>query len=513
MPGDDFVAWALKHPREALFEYDRINAEARLIDFVRLTWRVLEPSRPFVDGWAVRAICDHLEAVTAGDVRKLLINVPPGCSKSLLTNVFWPAWVWGPKNLPSTRFIGASYAERLSVRDNRKCRILVTSPLYQTMWGDRFVLTGDQNEKVKFENDKTGWKLATSVGGVGTGERGDVFVIDDPHNVKDAESDAHREATLQWWSEVVPTRTNDPEKSAFVTIMQRVHERDVSGLTLKMGGYDHLMLPMEFEVARRCGTSIGFEDPRTQEGELLWPERFPRRHLEEDLKPSLRAWGGDYAVAAQLQQRPSPRGGGMFKRDWFKFVDEVPEGLASWVRGWDLAATEGGGAYTVGVKMCRVGGKAYVVDVRRLQGSAGQVRSAVFACAQQDGRSVRISVPQDPGQSGKSQAESYVLQLRAEGYDAVSTLESGSKEDRARPFAAKCEMGDVYLRRAAWNDAFVEECSKFPTGEFKDQVDACSRAYSDLIERGNDGGCGFPEMGSGGDGGGSLPPHLGGGYF
>lgn len=189
-------------------------------------------------------------------------------------------------------------------------------------------MTGDQNEKVKFENDKTGWKLATSVGGVGTGERADVFVVDDPHNVKEAESDAVRETTLQWMFEVVPTRTND-EKSAQVTIMQRVHERDVSGLLLKSGlEGDHLLLPMEFEVARRCKTSIGFEDPRQVEGELLWPDRFSRRHLEEDLKPALRSWGGTYAEASQLQQRPAPRGGGMFKRDWFKFVDEIPEGAA-----------------------------------------------------------------------------------------------------------------------------------------------------------------------------------------
>src|SRR5262249_30712929 len=156
------------------------------------------------------------------------------------------------------------------------------------------------------DNDHTGFKVATSVGGLGTGERGDRFVIDDPHNVKEGESEAKREDALSWFSEGVPTRLNDPDKSAVDVVMQRLHARDVSGQIIpKELGYEHLMLPMEFEPERRCVTSIGFKDPRQEDGELLWPERMPRHVVDRDKKAM-----GSYAVAGQFQQRPSPREGG-----------------------------------------------------------------------------------------------------------------------------------------------------------------------------------------------------------
>lgn len=475
---------ALSNPAAALRELDRLDAEHSLIDFIRIFWSVLEPGRQFVDGWAVHAICEHLEAVSAGQIRRLLINVPPGCMKSLTTNVFWPAWEWGPRGTPSLRYVSASYSQDLTVRDNRRCRSLITSDLYRAFWGNRFELLDEQNAKVRFDNDKTGFKIATSVGGVATGERGDRFIIDDPHNIKESESDLKRAGALQWFTEVVPTRINDATTSAIVVIMQRVHERDVSGLIIsKELGYEHLILPMEFEPERACSTVIGFSDPRKEDGELLWPDRFPRDYLENDLKPSLRAWGGTYAEAGQLQQRPVPRGGGMFQRDDLQLIDrtELPR-LVREVRGWDLAATKDSGAYTVG---CKMGydptGRLFILDVHRFQGSPGEVESALSACAALDGRKVRISLPQDPGQAGKAQKAALARLLH--GYEVRFSLESGAKEDRAKPLAAQAEAGNLFIVKARWNDVLIHEMTQFPYGEFKDQVDAASRAYSDLIAK------------------------------
>lgn len=480
---EELLARALANPELALEQLSKIDAEESLMEFIKLTWSILEPGRTFVDGWAVHAICEHLEAVTRGEIRKLLINVPPGCMKSLTTNVFWPAWEWGPKNLPSTRYVGASYSQDLTVRDNRRCRALLTSDLYRRLWGDRVNLIAEQNAKVRFDTDQTGFKIATSVGGVGTGERGDRFIIDDPHNIKETESDAKRDAALQWFTEVVPTRINDAEKSAIIVIMQRVHERDISGLILaKELGYEHLCLPMEYEEERHCTTVTGFSDPRTTEGELLWPGRFSRRYLEEDLKPSLRAWGGTYAEAGQLQQRPAPRGGGMFQRKDLELVDAIPQMPGRRVRGWDLAATKDAGAYTVGLKMFKTSdGRIFIEDVRRLQGSPGEVENAILGCAELDGYNVTIDIPQDPGQSGKSQKRNFAQLLH--GYNVRFGLESGSKEDRARPLAAQAEAGNVCLIKAKWNDAFITEACLFPHGEYKDQIDAASRAYSYLFTK------------------------------
>lgn len=309
--------------REAKKNADKIRAtQARrggLIEFVRYFWPVLEPQTPLVDGWPLEAICSHLEAITFGDFEKnrLLINVPPGFMKSLLANVFWPAWEWGPMDMPHLRYVTFSYSSTLTERDNGRFRDVLVSPEYKLLWGDRFALRKVGETLVS--NDKTGWKLATSVRGVGTGQRGNRVLFDDPHNVKEAESDQVRGETVRWFEEGLENRLNDLKSDAIVVIMQRVHEMDVSGAILDRGDYVHLCIPMEYEVGRGCETEIGWEDPRTYEGQLAWPERF----AETEILPFKRR---AYMWAGQYQQRPEPRGGGIFKREWWQtWTDEVGE--------------------------------------------------------------------------------------------------------------------------------------------------------------------------------------------
>ena len=259
----------------------------------------------------------HLEAVESGDINRLLINVPPGMMKSLATSVFWPAWLWGPRGKPYLRFLCASHSQSLAVRDSTKMRRLIQSEWYQKRWGDRVVLTGDQNAKTKFETTATGFREAVAAGSI-TGSRGDIVILDDPHSVESAASDAMRESTKEWFLEAVPTRLNNPATSSIVVIMQRLHEEDVSGIILNKNlGYEHLCLPMEFDPLRKCQTSIGFEDPREEDNELLFPERFPREVVERDKQVM-----GPYAAAGQFQQTPTPRGGGIIKRDWWVLWDD-----------------------------------------------------------------------------------------------------------------------------------------------------------------------------------------------
>ncbi len=218
--------------------------ENSLIDFSEYVWPVVEPAIPFVKGWAIEAIAEHLEAVTFGQIRRLLINVPPGFTKSLLTDVFWPAWEWGPRNMPTLRYMCAAYSNHLTERDNMRCRNIVISDRYKRLWGNRFKISNEQFTKIKFANDRTGWKLATSVGGIGTGERADRVIIDDPNNPMEMESEAFRNTTNMWFTEVIPDRLNNPRESAIVIIQQRTHEDDVSGIALSREmGYTHLMSP------------------------------------------------------------------------------------------------------------------------------------------------------------------------------------------------------------------------------------------------------------------------------
>lgn len=475
-----------KDRQRLLLGLNKSIAEDSLLEYSKIMWSILEPGRDMKVGWAVEAICEHLEAVSKGHIKKLLINVPPGMMKSLLTQVFWPSWEWGPRNQPHLRYVSAAYSESLTIRDNRRARQLIASELYQSLWGDRFAISADQDAKQRYDNDKRGFRIATTIGGLGTGERGDRFIIDDPHNVKTAESDARLDEVAQWFTEVVPSRVNEldgPNASAFVCIMQRVHERDVSGLILSADlGYTHLELPMEYEPSRKCYTSIGFSDPRTEEGELLFPERFGPQGVA-DLKKQLSAWGGDYAVAGQLQQRPAPRGGGMFKRDACgELLEHAPE-CVRWLRGWDIAGSKRKTSpYTASVKLGVTKAGTYVIaDVTRDRKEIEEAEARIVEVAHDDGPFVKQSLPQDPGSAGKSQKAHMGKAL--DGLDFEITPESGDKQTRAIGPAAQWNNGNVRLVKGPWNDAFLNELATFPRGAYKDQVDAFSRAYGYMVAR------------------------------
>jgi predicted phage terminase large subunit-like protein len=488
------LAQLLGNREAALKTLDKVDCEENFTEFVKHFWNVTDPARPYVDGWAMQAIDEHLMAVSKGQIRKLLMNVPPGFSKSLKTSVFWPAWEWGPRNRPDYRYVCASYSESLTIRDNLRCRLVMKSPMYQEFWGDRFAFSSEQDAKIKFANDKTGFKLATSVHGVGTGERGDRIIIDDPHNVLEAESEAKRESVLQWFTEVLPTRVNDPSRAVFVVIMQRVHEQDVSGLILsKELGYEHLCIPMHFDpnhpYAGRRKSFLGWRDPRREEGELAFPERYTPQATSEMIE-AMMSWGGTYAVAGQMEQRPEPRGGGMFQRDWFEIVDELPEGFLGLCRGWDFASTEGGdGAGSASVLTGEdAQGDLYVLDCEWKRVSPGGLREMVQDAITRDTWDTFQSFPKDPGQAGVYQTEDLLDLLR--GCDFEFTAETGEKEVRARPFAAQCEVRakvgkKVKMKRAPWNSTYLDHMSKFPRGRYQDIPDAQSRSYGGLIRRGS----------------------------
>lgn len=454
-------------------EIERRACSRSLAAFAKAAWPVLEPTTPLKWGWALDAICDHLEAVTRGEINRLLMNVPPGCMKSLLTGVIWPAWEWGPAAKPEQRFISTAHKQDLAVRDNLKCRRLITSEWYQARWP--IALVGDQNAKTKFENSRTGFREAMAFSSM-TGSRGDRIILDDPLSVDDANSEAALLSAERTFFEALPTRVNN-ERSAIVVIMQRLHQRDTSGLILERGlPYEHLCLPMRFEPERRCSTGTGFIDRRTVDGELLFPERFSEGAVV-DLEQSL----GSYASAGQLQQRPAPREGGLFKREWFegKLIRQAPEGTR-WVRHWDLAATKrADAARTAGVKLGRTPDGRYIVGhVVTTQDEGHKVRQLIKAVAEQDGKSVAISLPQDPGQAGKVMAQDMVAMLA--GWTVKAEPETGDKVTRAEPFSSQCEAGNVYLVEGTWVSDYLDELCLFPTGKWKDQVDASSGAFGRL---------------------------------
>lgn len=312
----------------------RERCEESLLEFLVASWSSID-SAAYQPSWATDAICDHLEAVTLGHIPRLLINIPPRCSKTTIASICWPAWTWARQKEsfwsgPKVKFLCGSYNGSLAMDSANKQRRLLQSPWYQERWGKRFNLTDDQNTKSKFDNTAGGSRQSTSVGGSLLGLGGDVIVVDDPHNTeteKVVETDAERAKVASWWKELSSTRLNDPKRSSIVVVMQRLHEEDLSGVILEDDSEEwvHLMIPMRHDTARHCITVKlpqyddlePWQDPRTEEDELMWPERFGHKEVAR-----IESRLGEYMASGRLQQAPVPKGGGIIKRDWWQVWDE-----------------------------------------------------------------------------------------------------------------------------------------------------------------------------------------------
>lgn len=472
-------------------------AESSLSEFARQAWPILEPSTELKWGWGLDAICDHLMAVSDGDITRLLMNVPPGSMKSLLTNVFFPAWEWGPLGMPHMRFLSTAHKQDLAVRDNLKCRRLITSQWFQERWPIQLV--GDQNAKTKFENDKTGFREAMAFTSM-TGSRGDRVTLDDPLSVDDGNSDAALAAAESTFREALPTRVNN-DKSAIIVIMQRLSEKDTSGIILaEKLPYTHLCIPMRFEKSRRCETSIGFMDPRKDDGELFFPERFSEKTVSE-LEKTL----GEYATAGQLQQRPAPPGGGILKTKHFQLWDRKRE-----LPAFDKIVQSYDGAYddksdsNNDPTACTVWGLfeergikgALLLDAWDEHLGAPAFRKKVLAGWKEvygrgdnrKGKKADVILMEN-----KSSGISILQDLRAANIPAVPYNPGAlSKKQRAHSVAPVHELDIVYIPESSkepgtfvtWARPFVDQCSKFPNAEHDDYVDT----YTQFLTWARDGG-------------------------
>lgn len=494
-PIDYFLAQMEVSDDDTSVEDELIKEECKesLHFFVQEFWEIIEPGRPFVDNWHLQWLCAELEAITDGENTRLLINVPPGAMKSLLM-VFWTCWEWGPRDMPSLRTLSASYTQTLTIRDNRRRKAILMSPKYQRLWPEVKIdqrRTSDEN----FGNTKTGWCIATSTGGVGTGERADRVVVDDAHSVNTAESDAIRAQTLHWWREVVPTRVNDPQRSAFIVVMQRVHQDDVAGDILENRGPEwvHVMIPMRYDPSRHCETDNG-EDPRASAGELYWPERFPAWTVDRDSIP-LGRWG----VASQFQQLPAPRGGGIIEDIWWK-PWPPPDEMERWTR---RAVDEDGKerllvafpppeftmAY-VDTAFTEKEENAYCAFIRFtvFADSAGRPK-IMMNQAWQDRPTLRNLCIRLLSDCRKGHVDALVIEnkaganwvkqemqrlMRAGEFSIILDDPKGDKVARLHSVAPLFEDGVVYAPDRAWADLVISQVSSFPKGKFRDLVDCTS---------------------------------------
>ncbi len=482
---------------------DQIDLELgrrHLSDFVQQMWPVVEPGKELVWGWPLDAMCEHLEAVTRGDIRNLIINVPPRFLKSTIVSVMWPAWEWLHDS--RLRYLTASYDKQLAVRDAVRTRRLINHPGYAAMNTGtdgklKFIFAGDQNVKSSYENDKTGARICTSPTSGATGHGGDRIMVDDPHNVRESESESQRKEVHDWWDKTMSTRRNDPKTAARVIIMQRLHEDDLTGHCLEQNLYDHLCLPLLYENdhPHKSETALHFEDPRSIDGQMLMPKRIGPEQV-----PELRTELGTYGFVGQMQQRPAPAEGGIFQVSWFNQFETEPP-VDSFDRMWttwdaSFKGKDGRGglryeieavknlSFVVGQCWGSIGANSYLLDEERGQWNILETIAAMGRLRKKWPRATAHLV------EDKANGPAIETMLRDKIPGLLLVNPKGSKIQRAHAVSPFCEARNVHVpspRYAPWVSEWIHEICTFPFARYNDRVDAMTQgliwAHVDTVQR------------------------------
>lgn len=451
-----------------------VLAERALSEYIKQAWPIIEPGIDYMHNWHIDAISEHLEAVTKGQIQRLVINVPPRYMKSIAVTVDWPTWTWIDN--PYKRFISLSYSATLSKKHNLNRRDIIQSNWYQSQWGDKFRLKDDKNTQMNFENDKMGFMFATSIGGTLTGEGGDYIIVDDPHNPLQAQSKAERETAIEFFRTTLPTRLNDKKKGAIIVVMQRLHELDITGHVLKNEeGWEHLCLPGIAEKRMVVRMPISLKEIIREPGDILWPDREDKKEIER-MKRSL----GSYAFAGQYQQTPSPEEGNILNRSWWKYYHVLPaEPFDEIIQSWDCSFKDKNSSdYVVGQVWGRIGARFYLLDQIRARMGVGATMQAI--------RNMTAKWPQTIAKYIEDKANgTAVIELLTREISGLIPVEpEGGKIVRAHAVSYLPEAGNVYLPApeiAPWINDFVEEAASFPNGENDDQVDACTQALNKMM--------------------------------
>jgi len=496
------------------------EARRNFRQFVTDAWHVVEPGKEYKGGWHIDAICDHLTYVSLGDIDDLVINIPPRHTKSTIVAVMWPAWEWLWQ--PSTQWLFATYASALTIRDSVKTRRLIQSPWYQENFGDVFQLSSDLNQKGRFDNDKNGYRLATSVGGTATGEGGDRIVVDDAHNMKEINSDTIRGGVIEWWRDVMSTRGNDPKRLGRVIIAQRGHHKDLPGHVLSSGSWVHLNLPGYYVPKHSCTTKakktskriipanpeiftfgdhieplvkdeVIFVDPRTRENELLTPDRFGPEEMAK-LSYELTERGFE----SQIQQNPSAKGGNILKEEhWREWVEPELPPISFVVQVYDTAFEETEESDFSARTTWGVFEHEERLDPK-LPWTAqykGQKRLCMIMLERMNRR---LEFPELRANAMEAanlwKPDKILIEKKASGHSLAQELRRSdlpvsrikvrdSKFVRAHAASLVLERGCVFYVKRNWAQEVISQCGNFPADDHDDMVDTVTMALMWLRKR------------------------------
>jgi predicted phage terminase large subunit-like protein len=464
-----------------------------LYEFIQYFWPLVS-AHTFSANWHIEYLCGELEKIALRVSRHepreydMVINVPPGSTKTITCSIMFPAWCW--TKWYDMRFICSSYSAQLSLESAEYCRELIRSQKFQEMYPE-LDIKPDKDTKSNFKIIKKiggrnnqvlvgGSRYSTSVGGTLTGFHGDILLVDDPLNPAQAASDVELANANHWVEQTLSTRKTDKAVTPTVIIMQRLHQDDPSGhmLAKLKTNIKHISLPGECRnYAKQVKPA---ELIKYYKDDLLDPKRMPWSVLK-DMEADL----GQYGYAGQIGQDPTPPGGGMFKVDHFQYISTMPSDnhVVKRVRYWDKAAsTEKGRAFTAGVKIALLDNGHWVVeDVKRGRWSSNERERIIRETAEADGYAVDIWEEQEPGSGGKESAQGTIRNLA--GFRAFAETASGQKTERADPYSVQVNNGGFSIMNGLWNHDFIEEHRFFPFSTYKDQVDAAGGAFNKLVVR------------------------------
>lgn len=507
------------------------QARRNFRDYVPQAWHTIEPATEYRHNWHIDAVADHLQAVARGQILRLLINVAPRTLKSIEVGQMFPTWDW--IDTPSRRFIGGAYKGSLSMRDAVASRRIIDSPWYQGNWGclcgplgvphkvtedgtplcKAFRWQGDQNAKTLYENDRGGRRQAVSMVPGPLGEGADILMADDPNNPEEIGNLSAFEKVIEAWNQVWLGRLNDPKKGAIIVVMQRRHEKDLSGHVLEEGGYVHLCIPTEYENPPRVSvTVIGWVDPRTEPGELMQPDRVGPIEVIAKKKRGAFIW------ASQEQQRPAPAEGLIFKTKHWRFwyptgttppdpwrtsmpdgsshlhqQMELPVRFDAELDSWDMAfKDEKTSSYVVGQAWARLQAMKFLLEQERDKMTFTESVQAVVRLRNRRPHSTVLIEDKANGPAIIDVVKKHVERV-------IAIQPDGSKEARAHAVTDDCEAGDVYLPHPAlfpWVQEYILELAQFPKGEYNDQVDATTQALRRFQRQPGSTGAGIASAGS-----------------
>jgi predicted phage terminase large subunit-like protein len=431
--------------------------------FVEYVFGVLRPGTPFKPNWHIDAMAHKVSQVASGEVKRLIIAVPPRHLKSIIASVALPAWHLGHN--PSERVVCVSYSAELAKTHANDFRRVVTDPIYQAVF-PKMVLARETDSEI--HTTRRGRRYATSIGGTLTGRGGNLFIIDDPLKPSDALSDVSRQRVIDWYGSTLSTRPDDKQIARIMVVMQRIHVDDLVGHLLeKEAGFEVLSLPA---VAQSTTTyDLGYGRTHTREqGDLLHPTHEPAEVLR-DIKKSM----GSMLFSAQYQQAPEPAGGKIIKRKMLRYYSAVErQPTDRIVLSWDIALSEQEtGHYSACIVLLNRGELYYVLEVIRGKFPFDKLKDKILEVKERYGRAALV-IEDAPISHGLIQS------LREKHINVVDIKPDRDKQSRLISQIDLFEGGSVLLPKdAPWLEAFVSELLSFP-GRHDDQVDALSQGLA-----------------------------------